>query len=195
MAVRKVFTRKYPKRLRRVLLAVIIVTSAVLVAAFIGYRQRDDDPIGQLLPFLGQGGIALNRVHQEATRNGVLEWRLDADAVRYINETKQAILEAPSVTFFLENRDRVILKAEQGRLDTDSKDIRVTDNVIMDHDRYSLETDTLYYRHKDRRIYATTPVKITGETMRIRADTMVFDLHTRRTVFKGNIEGTFSGTI
>ena len=195
MAVRQVFTRRYPKRLAQVLTAVIIVTSAALVVVFIGYRQLDDNPAGQVLPFLGEGGIALHRVHQEATRNGVVEWRLDADAVRYMDGTKQAVLEAPSVTFFLKNRDRVRLKAEQGRLDTESKDIGVTDNVVMDHGRYSLETDTLYYEHETRRIYAKTPVKISSGSTSIRADTMVLDLHTNRTVFRGNIKGTFRETL
>ncbi|MEE8400472.1 MAG: LPS export ABC transporter periplasmic protein LptC [Desulfobacterales bacterium] len=195
MVVGKVFTRKYPKHVKRVLIGVAVATSALLVAVFVSYRSPDDSPVERMLPFLGEGGIALNRVHQESTRNGVLEWRLDADSIQYTNETKQAILKAPSITFFLENKDRVLLKAEQGRLDTDSKDIAVTDHVTMNFARFSLETDTLHYEHKNRRITSTTPVKISGDRIRIRADTMVFDLHTNRTVFKGNIKGTLSGTI
>lgn len=168
----------------------MIAGSGAVVAVFIGYRYLMDGATNIPLRLPGNASLALNRIHQTATRNGIMEWQLDAASARYIDSKKQAVLENPSVTFYMDKEKKITLTAKQGWLNTDSKDIRVTDNVIMDYARYTLETDTLYYQHEARTIFSETPVRLSGDSFRMRADTMVFDLRTNQTLFQGHIEGT-----
>lgn len=183
------------KKIKRILLLAIIIMSGALLTVFWGYRYLLDTVDDQVLPFNNNASIALSSIHQTSTRNGITEWSLDADSVEYSNSENQASFKDPSITFFLENRQKVILTARQGQLNTASKDIMVSDDVTMDHAQYRLKTDALYYKHDKRILYSDKPVELTDDIVCIRADSMVFDLKTNQTRFKGNVETTFRETI
>ena len=167
----------------------MIVGSGALIAIFISYRYITDGTIDTLLRLPDDASLALSRIHHTATRNGIVEWQLNATSARYIDSETLAVLENPSVTFYID-RAKITLAARQGQMDTDSKDIRVTDTVTMAYARYTLEADALYYHHDARIISSETPVKLSGTSFTMRADTMVFDLKTNQTLLKGHIEGT-----
>jgi LPS export ABC transporter protein LptC len=168
----------------------MIAGSGALIATFVGYRYLSGGATDIPFHLPDNASLALSSIHHTATRNGLVEWQLDADSARYIDSKKEAILENPSVTFHSNQKKTITLTARQGLLNTDSKDIRVTDNVRMDHAAYALETDSLYYQHDARTISSETPVKLSGDAFEVRADTMVFDLNTDQTLFQGRIEGT-----
>jgi len=170
------------------LLLIMVVTTAALLMVFYGYRHMIGRISYQDLPFQNEAGITLSRIHQTATRNGKTEWCLDADAAQYANATHQVSLKNPSVTFFLDNQQEVILSAKQGMFNTESEDIMITDSVTLNYNAYKLETETLYYTHEKRIIYSDKPVKLNDDMVCIHADSMVFDLKTNQTQFQGNVE-------
>ena len=180
----------YSKRLKQMLLLMVTITSGALLMVFLGYRHLLNRINNQVLPFQSEVSIALSHIHQTATRNGITEWCLDADSAQYVNATNQASFKDPSLTFFLDNQQKVNLTAKQGILNTVSKDMRVTDGVTMNYSQYQLKTDTLYYAHEKRIIYSDVPVEITDDIVCIHADSMVFDLKTNQTKFEGNVETT-----
>jgi len=187
--------RRRPRRVKGLLMALMIGSSAALVAVFVGYRYLTGGAGDAGLALPGSASLVLSRIHQTATRNGILEWELDAAGVRYIDASEEAVFESPSVTFFTDDSEKVTLTADRGTLHTSSKNLRVTDNVTMGYARYTLETKALYYDHGKRMIFADSPVNLSGSAFSIRADTMAFDLATNQTVFRGHIEGTLSETL
>ncbi len=134
--------------------------------------------------------IAIDKVHQTSTKNGIKEWSLDATSAQFIEKDRQAVFDDLSVTFYLENDHSVNLSANKGYLNTDTRDIRIDGDVIADDGEFKILTDTLNYEHKRRVHIALKPVQILGSTFRLNADSALYDLNSQQTTFDGSVEGT-----
>jgi len=173
------------------LLITIFLVFGVVLTVFIGYRTVSN-PQEMFLSSLIQDDatIAIDRVHQTSTKNGIKEWSLDARSAQFIEKDRQAVFDDLSVTFYLENDHSVNLSANKGYLNTDTRDIRIDGDVIADDGEFKILTDTLNYEHKRRVLIAVKPVQILGSTFRLNADSALYDLNSQQTTFDGSIEGT-----
>ena len=173
------------------LLITMFLVFGVVLTVFIGYRTVSN-PQEMFLSSLIQDDatIAIDRVHQTSTKNGIKEWSLDARSAQFIEKDRQAVFDDLSVTFYLENDHSVNLSANKGYLNTDTRDIRIDGDVIADDGEFKILTDTLNYEHKRRVLIAVKPVQILGSTFRLNADSALYDLNSQQTTFDGSIEGT-----
>ena len=183
------------KKIKLVLLSVLLLISGITLALFIGYRRISNQDAGLISAVQNQANISLGKVHQTATRNGVKEWTLDARSAHVIHAKKQAIFQDLSITFFLKNNSKVYLTSNQGILHTDSNDIEVSGNVVVQNKSYRLKTEILHYKHKERVLFSEVPVNIISQTARITGDSMSHDLDANKTMLKGNIKGSFGDNI
>jgi LPS export ABC transporter protein LptC len=186
---------KNPKKLTFLLISVIFITFAVILAVFIGYRRILNEPEKIISSLEDRANISIDNVHQIATRDGKKEWSLEAASAQFMEENKQAVFKDLSVIFFLENDGEIYLTANRGILKTDSNDMEIAGNVVMKNESYRLKTDNLYYTHDKRLIVSKVPVSIFGGSFNLSADTMSFDLNTRKASFSGKVEGNFSGDL
>ena len=180
------------RSIKLLLLITIFLVFGVVLTVFIGYRTVSN-PQEMFLSSLIQDDatIAIDRVHQTSTKNGIKEWSLDARSAQFIEKDRQAVFDDLSVTFYLENVHSVNLSANKGYLNTDTRDIRIDGDVIADDGEFKILTDTLNYEHKRRVLIALKPVQILGSTFRLNADSALYDLNSQQTTFDGSIEGTF----
>ena len=173
------------------LLITLFLVFGVVITVFIGYRTVSK-PQELILSSLVQDDatLAIDRVHQTSTKNGIKEWSLDAVSAQFIEKNRQAVFDELSVTFYMENDTSVKLSANQGYLNTDTKDIRVDGDVIADDGEFKILTETLNYEHEERVLVTTKPVQVLGSTFRVNADSASYDLTSQRTTFDGKVEGT-----
>ncbi|MFH2219382.1 MAG: LPS export ABC transporter periplasmic protein LptC [Pseudomonadota bacterium] len=190
------FTKnKKLNKLKLLLLSIILVTFGTITVVFLKYRQVLDAP-GTLLPVIqSHANIAVGKVQQTATRDGVKEWDLEAGSAHYVDADKLAVFQDLSVTFYLKDRQEVYLTANQGTLRTDSNNIDITGNVVVKNDRYTISTEKLHYEHGKHIIFTNVPVKITGGFFDLSAGAMTVDLNTKKAALNGNVVGTFNETI
>lgn len=182
-------------KLKLFLLAIMVTAPVVIAVIFADYRSIPDKVGENVTSSQDSANISVTNVRQTAARDGITEWNLDADSVRYANEKKQALFENLSVIFFLKNREKLRLKADQGILKTDSNDIEVSGNVLLTHGNYRLETETLHYDHNRRVFSSESPVRIRGNAFDLEADAVSFDLNAGKAFFKGNVKGVASENI
>jgi len=187
--------KKNLKTLKFILISAILLISVVIAAVYIGYRRISNKKIDVVSVLQTKANISIGKFHHTATSNGIKEWTIDARTAQVINAKKQAVLQDLSVTFFLKNNAKVYLTANRGILSTDSNDIEVSGNVVVQNENYRLKTETLHYKDKRRVLFSKVPVKITSRTSQLTADSMTYDLNTSKTVLKGNIDGFFSENI
>jgi LPS export ABC transporter protein LptC len=180
-----------PKKIKLFLFSIIFLVSVTVVAVFIGYRQISGSRERIVAVIQDKSDISISRVHHIATRKGKKEWSLDARSAQMIGSTKEVILEDVSIIFFLENESEVHLTADHGRLNYSSNDIKLEGNVFVQRGDYTLKTETLHYNHSQRVFFSRVPVEIAGDTLNLVADTMSFDLNSKKTLFEGNVNGTF----
>ncbi len=184
--------KKYPKKIKFFLLLIIFCVLAILVVIFYNYRRISEKPEELVALIPGQANLTIGEIHQTATRDGIKEWVLDAASAQYTESKKQVILKNLTITFFLKNQRKVFITAEQGVLQSESKNIEVTGNVVVKNESSRLRTEKLYYNHQKRLILTQTPVEIIGESYQLLADGMSLDLNTSRTILEGKVKGTFS---
>jgi len=185
------FEKKKSKKLKIFLLSIVAIALCSIIAVFIGYRRILNITNNPILSIQNQASLSINRIHQTATRNGIIEWSLDASSAQYINSEKQAILKDLSATFFLKDKSELYLTANHGILKIDSNDIETSGNVVVINGNYRLQTENLYYEHQNRKIISKVPVQLTGNSFHFLADSMSFDLKTKQTLLKGRVEGVF----
>ncbi len=185
-----IITMNNKKKLKFFLISIIFISFGVVSAVFVGYRHISDKEDKLVSNIQSKANISIGKAHQTATRNGITEWNLDAASVDYINTKNQAIFHDLALNFFLKDKTNVYIKADRGILNTDSNDMKIFGNVVVENGSYLLKCDNLYYKHNGRIIFSETPVNITGDLFNLVADSMSLDLNTNRSIFEGKVAGT-----
>jgi LPS export ABC transporter protein LptC len=133
--------------------------------------------------------MALSKVRQTATKDGVVQWKLEADTAEMDAATGQMVIQSPEINFFLEDGSQVHLTAQKGILDTHANNMEVQGNVHLRSDRYTLVTEALAYDNERRVITTSQAVRISGKTIQLDATTMTYDLKTNQALFGGPVKG------
>jgi LPS export ABC transporter protein LptC len=183
---------KKPIKIKILLLAIILITIGGVIGIYIGLRQ--DSKIAEPVPesIEPDATLSIGKIQQTATRRGKKEWSLEANSAHYIDKTNQMVLRDLSVIFFLEDNSEVTLAADRGVLQTDSNDIAVSGNVVLNNKEYKLLTEKLNYVHDRRVLYSDAPVIITGASTRLAADSISLDLNSNKIIMDGRVEATIA---
>ena len=171
---------------------VIAVTIGIVLAAFLRYRNNADNSDPLLSDDQNKASISIGKVHHTATKDGKKEWSLVADSAHYIEKENRALFENLEVVFYMDDGGEVSLTADRGYLQTDSNDIQVEGNVLVDNGTYRIETMALNYNHESRRLHTDDRVKVSGEWFTLSADAVAVDLNTQKSEFQGNVKGVLS---
>ena len=180
------------KKLKLILLSIIFVALGVILTVFVSHRRILEKEENIVSGIQSKANISIGKAHQTATRNGIKEWSLDATSVNYIVKKNQAIFQDLSVTFYLKDKTEVYLIANKGILKTDSNDMELFGNIVVKNSKYRLKTKNLFYRHNKRIIFSKVPVKVTGASFDLAADSMSLNLNTNKAMFEGKVEGILS---
>lgn len=178
--------------IKRVLMLLAAAVLAATVVIFIGYRRASQDPETLLAVVQKEADMQLNRIRQTAVKNGIREWRMEAESATLVEKEKTMLLGRPDVEFFMQDGDNVHLTADQGTITTDSSHIAVSGGVSANTSRYRLQTDRLSYDPEKRELVADAPVTVSGDAFTLSADTMTIDLESNITRFEGGVEGIIS---
>jgi len=178
------------RQLKLILGAVMILALTAVAVVFVHFKRQGDPAGVNMPPMAAKAIMSLARVHQTATKDGVVQWEMDAESAQLESESGRMVLQAPKVRFFLEDGTQVHLTAAQGVLNTRSNNMQVQGNVQVRNDRYTLITEALAYQHEDRLLRADAPVQIVGQALDLKAAAMTYDLKTNRAQFSGRVEGT-----
>lgn len=178
--------------LKRVLLSVSILALAATVIVFIGYRRASRNPQTLLALVQKNADMKLNKIRQTAMKNGIREWRMEAESATLVEKQKTMLLIHPDVEFFMQDGDNVHLTADRGTIYTDSSRISVSGQVSATTSRYRFQTESLNYDPEKRELRADTPVDISGQAFTLNANRMALDLESNITRFEGGVEGTIS---
>ena len=179
------------RRIKTVLTGAMVVGIGVLAVVFLRLRSDQSESVPIPMPAV-KALMTLAKVHQTATKDGKVQWELDAESAQLEATGGRMILTAPVVEFHMEDGTKANLTADKGILYTDSNDMEVTGNVRLQNDRYTLLADALIYEHKRRVLRSDTPIQIKSSAMALRADKMTYDLDRNLAKFIGKVEGSLN---
>ena len=135
--------------------------------------------------------VSLNQIHHVATRNGVKEWMLDAESAQYQKAQDKTVFKHISATFFFKDGRSLHLTSCEGVLLTDTRDMEISGDVILRSGPYELNTETLFYDHKNGSISTDRPVVVKGNGIDLAGNGMFFSFSTERASVRGGVEAVF----
>jgi len=179
---------KKPRKIKIFLLATILIALGGVIGIYIGFRQEPTTqrPVPESIE--PDATLSIGRIQQTATRKGKKEWDLEASSAHYIDKSNQMVLRDLKVIFFLEDNSEITLIADRGILKTDSNDMEVSGHVVVKNKEYKLLTEKLNYAHDRRLLYSDSPVTISGTSARLAANSISFDLNSKKLTLSGRVE-------
>lgn len=178
--------------IKRILLTVVVLALTGTVVIFVGYRRVTENPRLLLSQIQKEADMQLNKIRQTATKNGIREWRMEAESATLLKEKQTMLLVKPNVEVFMKDGDNVHLTADEGIIYTDSNRLAVSGNVVATNRLYQFRTESIDYDPTTRELRADNPVTVTSDTVTLKANTMAMNLETSVTSFEGDVEGTIS---
>nr|CBX28437.1 hypothetical protein N47_G37610 [uncultured Desulfobacterium sp.] len=160
-----------------------------------GYRYFSKKPERMLPAVLDGSSISLERISQISSKNGIMEWSLEARSAIYSEDKKEAFFKDLTVTFFTKDNQEVYLSADKGTLKTESGNIEINGNVVIKNNDYMLKTGKINYDNKKRIIQSKAPVELTGKSSNLIASSMAIDLNTNKAELIGKVDGIFGDNL
>jgi len=142
-----------------------------------------------------EANLTIKKFHHIATENGIKKWILEAASASLYSQKNTVKLNDISVIFFIHDNQNVTLKANKGELNSKTNDMTLSGSIVAVMPPYTLKTESLNYEHRLRIIHTNEPVKMTGTSMLLKADTMSYGINTEIIQCNGHVEGSFIGNI
>ena len=172
------------------LYALMALIFCLVAGIFIRYRflEGANSPNTPMVP---SATASLNRVDHTATKEGVKQWSLKAQTVNYYQDDNLAVFDVLTLILFSKDQPPTTLTSDTGRMDTETSEINATGHVLVVNGPYTLKTETLNYKDKEKIITAPVHVTVSNGNSVITADMMTMDMNTSISVFQGHVKGVF----
>jgi LPS export ABC transporter protein LptC len=133
--------------------------------------------------------MQLGNVHYEQTNQDAFkEWELNAHSAQYFKNENKIVLQSITLTFYSDDGKRYNLTAERGELYTDSRNLKVSGNVVVDTDEgYQVRTDSFQYNAKERKIVTNDRVTLSSKELVMTGKGMVVDLEEEKLRILGEV--------
>ncbi len=170
------------KKVKFVLIAIASLTLILVMVALVRNSLVSHDSIR--LDSLPPKGVdmQIGDIHYEQTdKNASKEWELNAKSAQYFKGENKIVLQSIELTFFSGEGKVYKLTADEGELYTDSKDVKVSGNVIvLTEEGYHVQADSFKYNAEERKIFTNDRVHLSGKELVMTGKGMVVDLETEK---------------
>lgn len=146
-------------------------------------------------PEATEADLTIKKFHHIATEDGIKKWALEAASASLYSQENIVRLKDISVIFFRNGNPSVTLKADKGELNSKTNDISLNGNIVAVMPPYKVTTENLNYEHQLRIIHIDKPLKMTGSSMLLQADTMTYGIETEIIQCDGHVKGSVIGNI
>ncbi|HEY4707034.1 MAG: LPS export ABC transporter periplasmic protein LptC [Deltaproteobacteria bacterium GWA2_55_10] len=143
----------------RASLAAFIVLSILGLALLVFIHYKTQEPPQEFRED-EKVQVKIDRIHYSGTKEGRVEWELDARSAERSREEDLTLFEDVKITFFADDGTPYVLTSRQGTFKEGAGEINVTGDVKIESvkEGYTLKTDTLKYMIGTKEI--TTPDKV-----------------------------------
>jgi LPS export ABC transporter protein LptC len=154
------------KRKKVLVVAILAVILSLALVFVIGIRVAPEKAVLRLME--DKVDLQIKNVHFTEVEDSGLKWELTADSARYLKKENLALFEKVTVRLLMKDGRIFVMNGDQGRLDTESRDMEIDGNVaIVSENGDRFVTDRLRYLHVARRIETDRPVAMDNGNIRI----------------------------
>lgn len=184
----------HPKRMKtKRKTAIIILISAVILSSavglMIGLRVAPEKALLKIMA--DKVDLQIKNVRYTEVGDSGMKWEITADTARYLKKENLALFEKVTVRLIMKDGQTFTMNGDQGRLDTQSRDMEIDGNVgIVSENGNRFKTDRLRYRNGARQIETDRPVEMENGNVRISGVGMTFHLDDSRLTLLSQIRAS-----
>ena len=132
----------------------------------------------------------MDGVHFEQSKNGVKEWLLTASRLYSIENDSDMQLEDVKASFFGTpgKSEETRIRGQKARYNSATKQITLYGEVVIQNDKgYEMQTESLEYLEKEKKITTDSKVKITGSNISVSGESLMYDVNSGNYRLEGNV--------
>lgn len=182
------------RKLRVFLTAFIVLSIAGLaVLVFLHYKQREASKV--TFKEEEEVKVKIDRIRYSGTKDGRLEWELEADSARRSREEDLTIFENVKVTFYAKDGTPYTLTAPEGRLSEGKGEITVSGGavVVSPKEGLTLKSDSLVYSIKKKELTTSALVDLTSERLDLRGTGLLVSIDSEEIRLSKGVKAVFKG--
>ena len=188
------FKNTTPGKLKLFLLAAIFLIFGTIVWIYL--RDRNHAPAGEDKPLFSfpKATLSIGKIKHTATKDGQTVWTLEAGSGQYVDENKKVIIKDLAIAFHMNDGTTALLKADEGILNSQTHDITINGNIVIENQGYRLKTEKINYNHDKRVVYSEAPITIENEVLYLTADRLELNLIENKAYLSGHVKGHLGET-
>jgi LPS export ABC transporter protein LptC len=171
------------KKVKIALLSLIVVISGVvLVVLWVNLQGKGSSGDKEEPPKVinDDAKMRLEKIHFVEDKEGRKTWELEAKSIHQYEDEDILTLEAVKVTVYTRGGRSFVISGRQGKVNQKTKDAELEGGVIMtSSDGYRLKTQSIAYRHGEKKVTTSDAVEIEGEEIRVTGKGMLVDMEAR----------------
>lgn len=162
-----------------------------LAADFLNPAHPDSSP--QIPSAISSGTLSsseMTGVKFEQSKNGAREWLLTASRLASFENDSYMRLEDVEALFFgeTEKNEETRIRSRQARYNADTRQITLLGEVVIQNTKgYEMLTESMVYLAAQKKIRATSSVRITGNNIGVRGNSLLYDTVTGDYILEGNV--------
>jgi LPS export ABC transporter protein LptC len=162
----------------------LFVVGVLLIRGYLAHDPTDLPPT--------KADYRIKEIRLQEQQSGRLQWRLVADQAEVFSREGKTVMRKVTVT--IEEPDRTwTVTGDEGDLYDATKDVEIRKNVVLTgSDGLRLETNTLRWQARERRIWTNEPVTIFRDGAVIQGQGLEAWMGDERTQVKGRLRVTFA---
>ena len=182
------------KRKTVLIVAILAVILSLAVIFVIGLRVAPEKALLKIMA--DKVDLQIKNVRYTEVGDSGMKWEITADTARYLKKENLALFEKVSVRLVMKDGQTFVMNGDQGRLDTQSRDMEIDGNVgIVSGNGDRFATDRLRYRNAARRIETDQPVAMENGNVRISGVGMIFHLDENKLTLLSQIRASHGDTL
>jgi LPS export ABC transporter protein LptC len=174
-----------------ILICIVVIGGIVMASLWINLRGRETSEEGRAAPKFSSedAKMFLEKIHLVEDKKGKKTWELEAKSIQQNREENRMMLEDVKVTVYTEEGRSFIISGKQGNVSLDSKDMELQGDVLVSSsDGYRLKTQSVSYRHQEKKIGTSDPVEIEGEQIHVVGNGMLVNMEERTFKILGRVK-------
>jgi LPS export ABC transporter protein LptC len=177
------------KRKTVLIAAILAVILSLAVIFVIGLMVAPEKALLKIMA--DKVDLQIKNVRYTEVGDSGIKWEITADTARYLKRENLALFEKVSVRLVMKDGRTVVMNGDQGRLDTQSRDMEIDGNVgIVSGNGDHFATDRLRYRNAARQIETDQPVAMENGNVRISGVGMIFHLDEKKLTLLSQIRAS-----
>ena len=169
------------KKTRIFLISFAILAVFTIVGVFVIKYDVDKETRESSDSVTPEADMTIKNIHYVKTNLGVKEWELEASSGQYFKNRGISIFKNVRVKVFLKDGKPMTLVGDEGKVATDSRDIKVWGNVVASSEEgYQFYTQSLEYCSENRSIFTEDKIAFVGNGMEVRGVGITIDVDGER---------------